>query len=107
MADVWTLPDGSEMDFQDGDYVQIDISSNPGAAYRLPFLEGYVRAYDYTTLNGVLDGPVGYTLYSVGNNPLEGVRGDRLIRKPGKYGINHGRGAHGDGATCQLCGANL
>ena len=104
-AEVWTLPDGTPMTFQDGDYVEIDTTSNPEAATRLPFLSGYVRGYDMFTGDGVTS--VAYELFKVGNNTLPGVREDRLRKVPAQFGIDHGRGAHGDGKMCALCGANL
>lgn len=99
------LPEGGELKYQDGDFVRIDTSSNPEAATRLPFLSGYVRGFEALTEDGVTS--FTYTLYSVGNNPLVGVREDRLIKTAGPYGIGHGRGAHADGKSCALCGANL
>jgi hypothetical protein len=105
MADGWTLPEGGELKYQDGDFVRIDITSNPEAAYSLPFLSGYVRGYDALTVDGKTS--VAYGLYSVGNHPLNGVREDRLVRAVSPFGIGHGRGAHGDGKACHLCGANL
>jgi hypothetical protein len=102
---TWTLPGGQEMKFQDGDYVEIDISSNPETATRLPFLSGYVRGYDALVIEGE-EPKVAYTLFKLGNNPLVGVREDRLKKVPAQFGIDHGRGAHGDGRACPLCGAN-
>lgn len=103
---AWTLPDGTELVYQDGDHVTIDIDPGSPSALRLPFLSGYVRGYDAVIED---DGPakVAYTLYSVGNNPLIGVREDRLKKTVSRFGIGHGRGAHGDGKACHLCGANL
>ena len=105
-GDIWTLPNGDELVYQDGDHVEIDLSSNPEAATRLPFISGYVRGYDAVIEDG---GPakVAYTLYNVGNNLLVGVREDRLKKTVSRFGIGHGRGAHGDGKACHLCGANL
>lgn len=104
-GDVWTLPEGQELKYQDGDYVEIDLSSNPDAVFRLPFVSGYVRGYDALTVDG--ETSVTYSLFKVGNNVLNGVREDRLKKVPGQFGIAHGRGAHGDGRECALCGANL
>lgn len=103
-TDLWVI-DGKELKYQDGDHVGIDTSSNPEAATRLPFLSGYVRGYDALTEDGTTT--VTYELYNVGNTPLHGVREDRLSKKPGPFGIGHGRGAHDDGKSCALCGANL
>ena len=103
-TDLWEI-DGKELKYQDGDYVRIDISSNPEAAFRLPFLSGYVRGFDALTVDG--ETSVSYTLYNIGNNPLHGVREDRLIRATGGFGIHHGRDMHADGKACGLCGANL
>lgn len=105
MSDEWILPGGKPLAYQDGDYVEIDTSSNPEAASRLPFLSGYVRGYDAVTVDGMTS--VAYDLYKVGNNLLHGVREDRLKKASGQFGINHGRGAHADGRACALCGANL
>lgn len=105
MAEVWALPEGEELKYQDGDYVEIVMSGNPEAASRLPFLSGYVRGYDALTVDG--EASVTYELFKVGNNPLNGVREDRLRKVPGQFGITHGRGAHDDGKACPLCGANL
>lgn len=103
-TDLWEI-DGKELTYQDGDFVRIDTSSNPEAVFRLPFLSGYVRGYDASTVDG--ETSVAYTLYSVGNHPLHGVREDRLIKTCGPFGIDHGRDMHGDGKACALCGANL
>jgi hypothetical protein len=103
-TDIWEI-DGKELKYQDGDYVRIDTSSNPEAASWLPFLSGYVRGFDASTVDG--ETTVAYTLYSIGNNPLHGVYEDRLVRAVGAYGIHHGRNMHDDGNACGLCGANL
>lgn len=103
-TDLWVV-DGKELKYQEGDFVRIDTSLNPEAATRLPFLSGYVRGFDALTRDGVTT--VAYDLYSVGNNPLHGVREDRLIKTCGPFGIDHGRGAHLNGKSCALCGANL
>lgn len=105
MSDEWILPGGERLAYQDGDYVRIDTSANPTAATFLPFVSGYVRGFDASTMDGVTS--VAYELYSVGNNPLHGVREDRLKKAVSPFGIGHGRGAHGDGRMCHLCGANL
>lgn len=104
MSQRWEAPEGMPLRFQDGDFVRIDTSSNPEAATRLPFLSGYVRGFDAMTADGVTT--VAYELYSIGNNPLHGVREDRLNPAPAPFGSGHGRGAHGDGKRCDLCGAN-
>lgn len=103
---IWTLPDGTPLKFQYGDHVTIDVDPGSPSALRLPFLSGYVRGYDAVIEDG---GPakVAYTLYSVGNNPLHGVKEERLKKTVGRFGIGHGQGAHADGKACHLCGANL
>lgn len=106
MSDEWELPNGEKLKFQSGDFVRIDTSSNPEAAGRLPFLSGYVRGYDALIEDGA-PAKVAYELFKVGHNMLVGVREDRLVKAPSQFGITHGRGAHGDGKACHLCGANL
>lgn len=106
MSDVWTLPDGTPLKYQNGDHVTIDVDPGSPSALRLPFLSGYVRGYDAVIEN---DGPakVAYELHSVGNNPLRWVREEKLKPTPGRFGEGHGRGAHADGKPCHLCGANI
>lgn len=102
--EIWSLPDGTPLKFQDGDYVRIDVDPGSPSALRLPFLGGYVRGYDAVIEDG---GPakVAYALFKVGNNLLNGVREDRLILASPQFGEGHG--AHPDGRACHLCGANL
>lgn len=101
-ATEWTLPNGMPMRFQDGDHVEIE-AEDPAS---VPFLTGYVRGYSMTVTD---DGKasVAYELFSVGNRPLKWVREECLTRTPGRFGANHGRGAHGRGEECALCGANI
>jgi hypothetical protein len=106
MSDEWVLPNGEKLKFQDGDFVRIDISSNPEAATMLPFLSGYVRGYDASIEDGA-PAKVGYALFKVGHNMLVGVKEERLVKAPSQFGITHGQGAHQDGRACHLCGANL
>ena len=101
----WHDFDGTPLKFEDGDYVRIDISDNPARATELPFLEGYVRGYDTSERDGISS--VAYELFKVGHNPLRWVREKFLSLTPGQFGINHGKGAHGNGESCHLCGANL
>jgi hypothetical protein len=103
---IWTLPDGTPLKFQYGDHVTIDVDPGSPSALRLPFLSGYVRGYDAVIEDGG-SALVAYTLYSVGNNPLHGVKEERLKKTVGRFGIGHGQGAHADGKACHLCGANL
>lgn len=98
----WTLPDGTPLMYQDGDHVEIE-TANPAA---MPFVTGYVRGYT-ATIPDDGEASVAYELFNVGNNPLRWVREDRLKKTSGRFGIRHGRGAHGNGESCHLCGANL
>lgn len=98
----WMLPDGTPLKYQDGDHVEIE-TMDPAA---LPFISGYVRGYTATIMDGG-KADVAYELFNVGNNPIKYVREDRLKKTFSRFGIDHGRGAHGGGEACHLCGANL
>jgi hypothetical protein len=101
---IWTLPDGTPLKYQDGDYVRIDVDPGSASALRLPFLSGYVRGYGATVED---NGPtwVTYTLFKVGNNLLVGVKEERLVPVAPQFDESHG--AHADGRACSVCGANL
>jgi hypothetical protein len=101
----WEDFDGSPLKFADGDYVRIDTSKHPESAASLPFLSGYVRGYDLSMIEGV--GSAAYELFKVGHNPLCWVKEEFLVLTPGQFGISHGKGAHTNGESCHLCGANL
>lgn len=98
----WTLPDGTPLMYQDGDHVEIE-TKNPTA---LPFTSGYIRGWTATIQDGG-KASVAYRVFNVGNNPLEWVREEFLKKTPGRFGIGHGRGAHGGSEVCHLCGAGL
>lgn len=100
----WTLPDGTPLKYQRGDYVRIDVEPGSPSALRLPFLSGYVRGYSAVIED---DGPakVAYSLFKLGNNLLNGVREEKLIPAPAQFDASHG--VHPDGKPCHLCGANL
>lgn len=102
-AREWLLPNGLPTRFQDGDYVRIEAS--PQSAQALPFISGYVRGQDMW-IDGD-DVKIAYTLFKVGHNPLVGVKEEVLVAGVGQFGIGHGRGAHGNGEQCALCGANI
>jgi hypothetical protein len=101
----WTLPDGTPLKYQDGDYVRIDVEPGSPSALRLPFLGGYVRGYSAVIGDG---GPakVAYALFKVGHNLLNGVREEKLLPAHPQFGDGHGRAAHQGGEVCHLCGAN-
>lgn len=107
-SNLWLDFDGKPLEFQDGDYVRIDVADYPEAAASLPFLEGYVRGYDLSRWDGQngSGGAAAYELYRLGDNPLRWVRQEFLTPAPPPFGEGHGRGAHQDGTRCDLCGAN-
>lgn len=101
-APEWTLPDGTPLMYQDGDHVEIQTQDPAG----VPFITGYVRGYTATIEDGG-EADVAYELFHEGHNPLRWVREKALNKTPGRFGTGHGRGAHGGGERCYLCGANL
>ncbi|MFE0472631.1 hypothetical protein ACFW2V_13550 [Streptomyces sp. NPDC058947] len=94
--DVWRDPDGNPLKYQDGDYVRIDISSNPARASGLPFLEGYVRGYNLMGVDGGYE--AAYELFRVGANPLRWVREEFLSKTSELLPHEH------RGGFCGLCG---
>lgn len=96
----WALPDGTPLKYQDGDHVEIQTDDPASVA----FTSGYVRGYT-ATIPDDGEASVAYRLFSVGNRPLEWAREEFLKKTPGRFGISHGRGAHGRGENCHLCGA--
>lgn len=75
---IWRDPNGDPLQFQDGDCVRIDTSSNPDRANSLPFLEGYVRGYNLSGIDGVYS--AAYELFRMGHNPLRWVRETVLVK---------------------------
>ncbi len=100
----WAHGDGTPLKFQNGDYVAIDTTEYPAALASLPFTSGYIRGYNLSTVNGISS--VAYELFKVGHNPLCYVREEFLDLAPSQFGVRHGKGAHGNGRGCALCGAN-
>lgn len=94
--EVWRDPNGNPLKFQDGDYVRIDTSSNPDQAYSLPFLEGYVRGYDLSGVDGVYS--AAYELFKMGHNPLCWVREYALNK------VNEALPHTCHGRVCGICG---
>jgi hypothetical protein len=96
--EVWVDFDGNPLKFQYGDYVRIDISSNPARAHGVPFLEGYVRGY---SLSQVSDRTcsAAYELFQLGNPPLRYVLEGVLVRAEER--LPH---SCPSGRECPLCG---
>lgn len=110
-TETWLGSDGLPLEFQDGDYVRVDLSvAKPTTVYDLPFLEGYVRGFDISTVDGV--DSVAYYLFKVGHNLMGAVREEVLKIAKSPYGSVHDRGGHEQVALrfhagkrdCGLCG---
>ncbi|MCP9209571.1 hypothetical protein [Streptomyces cucumeris] len=94
---IWRDPNGSPLKFQNGDYVRIDTSDRPERQYTLPFLNGYVRGYDLSGVDGAYE--CAYELFKMGA-VLPGVR-EKFLIKVSEL-LPH---VCPDGRRCGICGS--
>lgn len=106
MREPWVI-DGRELTFQDGDYVRIDTIGLSSRVYDLRFLEGFVRGFEAHTQDGKTT--FTYSLFKMGDNPLDGVKEEILKKASSPFGRSHEGNAHDRDPrfphnSCGLCG---